>query len=154
MRIIDFLFTSSLEYFGLILLNVMAFQVNIMFNIKMLVCFFFPLNQGFKTLVLLVFGTKYQLFWGILFTQDIYQLPGFPGGSNGKEFSCSAGVLGLILGLGRVPGERNNYPTQYSGLENSMDCIVLGVAKSWTRLINFRFALSVPRLSTNLVLHS
>ena len=28
--------------------------------------------------------------------------------------------------------EGNGYPLQYSGLENSMDCIVHGVAKSWT----------------------
>ena len=29
--------------------------------------------------------------------------------------------------------------SQYSGLENSMDCKVHGVAKSWTRLSNFHF---------------
>ena len=39
---------------------------------------------------------------------------GFPGGSNGKEFACNAGDLGLLPGLGRYPGERNNYPIQYS----------------------------------------
>jgi len=38
----------------------------------------------------------------------------------------------LILGLGRSPGEGKGYPFQYSGLESSMDCIVLGVAKSQT----------------------
>ena len=31
-------------------------------------------------------------------------------------------------------GEGKGYPLQYSGLENSMDCIVHGVAKSWTKL--------------------
>ena len=40
-------------------------------------------------------------------------------------------------GLGRSPGEGNHYPLQYSGLENSMDCIVHGVAKSQTRLNDF-----------------
>ena len=30
---------------------------------------------------------------------------GFPGASNSKEFGCSAGVPGLISGLGRSPGE-------------------------------------------------
>ena len=44
------------------------------------------------------------------------------------------GDLGLIPGLGRFPGEGNGYLLQYSGLENSMDCIVHGVTKSWTRL--------------------
>ena len=57
---------------------------------------------------------------------------GFPGGSAGKESTCNVGGLGLIPGLGRSPGEGNGYPLQYSGLENSMDCIVHGVAKTWT----------------------
>ena len=42
-----------------------------------------------------------------------------------------------IPGLGRSPGEGKGYPLQYSGLENSMDCIVHGVAKSRTRLRDF-----------------
>ena len=55
--------------------------------------------------------------------------------------------LGSVLGLGRSPGEGNSYPLQYSGLENSMDCIVHGVAKSWTRLsdFHFHFGLGVSR---------
>ena len=40
----------------------------------------------------------------------------------------------MIPKLGRSPGEGKGYPLQYSGLENSMDCIVHGVAKSQTRL--------------------
>ena len=63
----------------------------------------------------------------------------FPCGSAGKESACSAGDLGSIPGLGRSPGEGNCYSLQYSGLENSMDCIVYGIAKSWTRLRNFYF---------------
>ena len=63
----------------------------------------------------------------------------FPGGSAGKEFACSMGDLGSIPGLGRSPGEGNSYPLQYSGLENSMDCIVHGVVKSQTQLSNFYF---------------
>ena len=51
----------------------------------------------------------------------------FPGGSADKESSCNAGDLGLIPGLERSPGEGKAYPLQYSGLENSMDCIVHGV---------------------------
>ena len=57
---------------------------------------------------------------------------GFPGGSAGKESTCNAGDLSLILGLGRSTREGNNYPFQYSGLENSMDFIVHGVTKSDT----------------------
>ena len=46
---------------------------------------------------------------------------GFPGGSDGKEFACNVGGLSSIPGLGRSPGEGNDNPLQYSGLENSMD---------------------------------
>ena len=46
--------------------------------------------------------------------------------------------LGSIPGLGRSPGERKGYPLQYPGLENSMDYIVLGVIKTWTR-VTFTF---------------
>ena len=53
----------------------------------------------------------------------------FPCGSAGKESACSVGDLGLIPGLGRSPGEGTGYPLQYSGLENSMDCIVHGVGR-------------------------
>ena len=55
----------------------------------------------------------------------------------GKESASSAEDLGSISGLGRSPGEGKGCPLQYSGLENSMDCIVHGVAKSQTRLSDF-----------------
>ena len=50
---------------------------------------------------------------------------GLPGGSNVKESACNVGDLGSIPGLGRSPGEGKGYALQYSGLENSMDCIVM-----------------------------
>ena len=43
--------------------------------------------------------------------------------------TCNVGDLGLIPGLGGSPGEGNDYPLQYSGLENSMDFIVQWVAE-------------------------
>ena len=46
-----------------------------------------------------------------------------------KESAYNAGDLGSIPGLGRSPGEGKGYPLQYSGLENSMDCIVHGVTE-------------------------
>ena len=49
---------------------------------------------------------------------------GFPCGSAGKESICNVGDLGLIPGLERSPGEGKGYLFQYSGLENSMNCIV------------------------------
>ena len=56
-----------------------------------------------------------------------------------KESPCNVRDLGLIPGLGRSPGEGKGYPLQYSGLENFTDCIVHGVTKSQTRLIDFHF---------------
>ena len=63
---------------------------------------------------------------------------GFPGGSDGKESTCKAGVLGLIPGLGRSPGEGNGC------LKNSMDrggwqATVHGATKSQTQLSDFHF---------------
>ena len=60
-------------------------------------------------------------------------------GSASKEFACNVGDLGSIPGLGRSPGEGKAYPLQYSGLENSKDCIVHGVTKNWTQLSDFHF---------------
>ena len=57
---------------------------------------------------------------------------GFPCGSAGKESDCNAGDLSSIHELGRSPGEGKGYPLHYSGLENSMGCIVHGVVKSYT----------------------
>ena len=67
---------------------------------------------------------------------------GFPDNSVGKESACNAGDPASIPGLGRSAGEGIGYPFQYSGLENSMDHVVYGVAKSWTRLSNFHFHFS------------
>ena len=62
---------------------------------------------------------------------------GFPSSSAGKESACNAGDLGSIPGVGRFPGEGKGYPLQYPGLENSMHCIVHGVAKSRTWVSHF-----------------
>ena len=51
-----------------------------------------------------------------------------------KESACNEGDLGSVPAMGRSPGEGKGYPFQYSGLENSMDCIVHGVSKSWMQL--------------------
>ena len=66
---------------------------------------------------------------------------GFPCRSAGKESTCNAGNLGSIPGLGRSPGEGKGYSLQYSGLENSMDCIVHGVTESETTEVTFTLTL-------------
>jgi len=64
---------------------------------------------------------------------------GFTCGSAGKESACNSGGLGSIPGLRRSPGEGKGYPLQYSGLDNSMDCIAHVVTKSQTKLSDFHF---------------
>ena len=66
---------------------------------------------------------------------------GFPGGSDGKEFTCNAGNLGSIPELGRFPRGGHGNPLQYPCLENPMDrgawkATVHGVTKSWTQQSN------------------
>ena len=63
--------------------------------------------------------------------------------SPSKESACNVGDLGSIPGLGRSSAEENCYPLQYSVLENSMDCIVHGVTKSWTELSDFTHSLMI-----------
>ena len=63
----------------------------------------------------------------------------FSGGSAIKEFTCNAGDVRLIPGLGRSPEGRHGSPLQYSCLENPMDrgaweAIVHGITKSQTLL--------------------
>ena len=85
-------------------------------------------------------GSIGKIHWGM----DRLPTPvflGSPCGSAGKESACNAGDLGLISELGRSPGEGKGYALQYSGLENSMDCTVHGVANSRTRLSDFHFNL-------------
>ena len=82
------------------------------------------------------------LAWEDLLRRDRLPTPVFLGsfcGSAGKESACNVGDLGLTPGLGRSSGEGKGYPLQYSGLGNSMDCIVQGVSKSQTQLRNLHF---------------
>ena len=72
-----------------------------------------------------------------LFLLGVGYTEGFPDGSDGEEFSCNAGDQGLIPGSERSPGEGNDYPLQYSCLENSVDrggwwATVHRVTKGWT----------------------
>ena len=80
-----------------------------------------------------VWGYKYLFgpFSVLLFIypeQNCWIVRGFPGDSAGKESASNAGDLCSIPGLGRSPGEGKSCPLQYSGLKNSMDCIVHAVS--------------------------
>ena len=87
-------------------------------------------------------------------------LVGFPESSVGKESVCNAGDPSSISGSGRSTGKGIGYPLQYSwaslvaqlvknppamwetwvqSLENSMDCVVLGVTESQTWLSHFHW---------------
>ena len=57
----------------------------------------------------------------------------------GKESACNMGDLGSVPGLERSPGEGKGYPLQYSGLENSMDCVIHELTKSRTQQSDFHF---------------
>ena len=56
---------------------------------------------------------------------------GFPGGSDGKEFACNVGDLGLICGLGRFPEGGHGNPFQYSYMENPHGQKSLVVYSPW-----------------------
>ena len=68
--------------------------------------------------------------FGLLNLQTITK--GFSHSSVGQESACNAGDPSWIPGCWRSPGEEKGYPFQYSGLENSKDYIVHGVAESHT----------------------
>ena len=67
-----------------------------------------------------------------------------------KNLPTNAGDMGLIPGLERFPGERKGYRFQYSGLENSMACIVHGVTESQKRLRDFHFHMSFHKTKLRL----
>ena len=75
----------------------------------------------------------------------------FPHSSVDKESACNAGDPGSIPGSGRSSGEGKVYPLQYSGLENSVDCIVHGVTRSLTQLSNFHHSL---QMHSNICIHT
>ena len=99
-----------------------------------------------------VCGTKTPA-WTLSFSFPLRH-QGFPSGSDGKEYACSAGDLCSIPGSGRSPGEGNDDPLQYLCLENSMDgetwrATVHGVTKSRFTMEQLTLSLRHPE---NLVL--
>ena len=86
-------------------------------------------KPDFNLFIILFFLLEYN--WASLVAQMVKNLPAL-----WDTWVCS------MPGLERSPGEGNDYPLQYSGLENSMDtgawwATVHGVAKSQIRLKDF-----------------
>ena len=98
-----------------------------------------------------IFFFKLLEIWFPCFRFTFLLFQGFPQDSAGKESTCNAGDLGLMTGLGKPPWEENCYSLQYSGLENSADCIVHELANSWT---HFHVHFSVPATFVNSLLLS
>ena len=84
-----------------------------------------------------------------LIDANYYSCNALPRWFSGREFTCNAEDVGSIPGLGRCPGEGKGYALQYSVLQNSMDRIVHGVAKSQTRLSDFHFHMTIMPICLN-----
>ena len=111
--------------------------------------------QCFKCFLLVQSLSHVQLF--LMPYQDPCSMPGFPVHHQleRKMFSLKGHRASLIAQLvknppamqetwvgpwvGKIPGEGKGYPFQYTGLENSVDCIFHGVSKSQTWLSDFHF---------------
>ena len=96
-------------------------------------------THGFITLSTLGMGRLLPFMLGFRKKKNDWKDLSFPGGSDGEEFTCNSGDLSSVPGLGRSREEGNDYPLQYTGLDNPMDieawwAIVHGVAKSQTWL--------------------
>ena len=74
-------------------------------------------QRNFRAVQLLCMVLQRQTHAIIIKTHKMYR--GFPGSSSGKEYTCNAGDLGLIRGLGRSPGAQHSSPLQYSYLGES-----------------------------------
>ena len=66
-------------------------------------------------------ASLYVILLADLVCTSVRSQRGFPGGSDGKEFACIAGELGLIPGWGRFPWRREWLPTPVFLPGDSMD---------------------------------
>ena len=94
-----------------------------------------------------------QLYWCTSNNKDIItMIMGLLSGSAGKESACNVGDLGSIPGLEWSPGEGKGHLLQYSGLENSMDCIVQGsqrVGHDWATFTSLTLHYNSPLYMIN-----
>ena len=83
-------------------------------------------------LYMLKFSLMNQNRERLSFLDNSFLLCSFPDSSVGEQSTFNEGDPGSIPGPERSPGEAKGYPLQYSGLKNSMHCIVHEVTKSLT----------------------
>ena len=106
---------SGVQYNNLILVYIANWSAQLSPGITSIIThsykFIFLMIRTFKIYSL----SNFQIYSTVFLTMD------FPGGSDGKEYTCNVADPGLIPGSGRHPGEGNAYPLQYSCVENSMD---------------------------------
>ena len=118
-------------------------------EIRLISFFHFSLIQIFHNALITMFSPN--LLKDCKSIDKFIHLGGFPGGSDCKESASSTGDLGSVPGLVKSPGEKKDYPLQYSCLENSVDrgtwwAAVHGVAQSRTRLKQLSMAFLLDEL--------
>ena len=74
-----------------------------------------------------------------------------PDSSVCKESACNAGDPGSTPGSGRSPGEGKGYPLQYSGLENSINCVSMGSQRAGHNWATFTFTFMSPSIEKPLM---
>ena len=110
------------------------------------------LDQSSTHLVTWLFPLNHRVQLEMPTHLPVTQLNDYSNSSVGKESSFNAGYLGPIPVFRRSPGEGKGYPLQHSGLENSTDCTVHGIAKSRTLLSDFHNNnLQIRTISTMIV---
>ena len=75
---------------------------------------------------------RYRCVSVMLIGNERHEDGDFPGGSVSKESACSARDSASIPGWGRLPGEGNGCPLQYSCLDNPMNREAWQTTSPWS----------------------
>ena len=86
-------------------------------------------------------GSQRQTRLKWLSSSSLRSIYGFSDSSVGQEFACSTGDPGSIPGLKRSPGEEKGYLLQYSGLENSVDCIDCNAPQDYLYFLFWKYSI-------------
>ena len=137
----DYLIVIHLQHFRLF-----SFSWNFLLFWFLIVYYLHFLNSFLSSIYMLFVSLSSSSF--LLNISASFLSGASPSSSAGKESACNVGDPSLISRSGRSAGEEIGYSLQYSGLENSMDCVVHGVAEldmtEQLSLISFSFLNSAP----------